>query len=219
MSKNVALIFFWVFLAAHCINPTNERLLLERDITIALGGHDFSKPIEVGRTYVGVESIHLHDTWNPSTPEFDGDIAVIKLAESMKSSYYIRPVCLATEKQSYLINGIVVGWGVYDDNIRKLNVPRKVNIPIVKDRECFKKDKTLAEAIWDEAFCAGREGAGICEGDSGSGFYVENDGKFYLRGIVSSSVMRECSQTHMGLYSDVSKYLKFLGKVKINNEK
>lgn len=71
----------------------------------------------------------------------------------------------------------------------------------------------LTQIDWDEAFCAGREGAGVCKGDSGSGFYLNENGKFYLRGIVSSSVVRSCSEANLALYSDVFWYLDFIEKV------
>lgn len=124
-------------------------------------------------------------------------------------------MCLVTDQTSQINDGVVTGWGVFNDLSAHSKLPRKVELPIVSDRECFRKDNLLARVIWDEAFCAGREGAGVCKGDSGSGFYVESAGKFYLRGIVSSSIVRPCSQTHLAIYSDIYKYLNYLSAVGI----
>lgn len=74
----------------------------------------------------------------------------------------------------------------------------------------MKEDRGLVDLIWDKSFCAGRKGASVCLGDSGSGFYVKKNGTFYLRGIVSSAVKRSCSESNLVLYSDVIKYLDFI---------
>lgn len=66
---------------------------------------------------------------------------------------------------------------------------------------------------WPQSFCAEKRGVGICRGDSGSGFYVKNDEKVYLRGLVSSAVVRDCSQGNLALYSDVYEYLSFVRNV------
>lgn len=121
---------------------------------------------------------------NPATSDFDGDIAVVKLSDSITFNNYIRPVFLGSERISHTRNGIVAVWGYHDDSERISNLPRKVELPIVSDRECFRKDSFLSHPIWDEAFCAGKDGAGVCKGDSGSGFYIENNSILYLRGIV-----------------------------------
>lgn len=139
------------------------------------------------------------------------------MAESVAFSNYIRPVCLPTQETSEIVNGVVSGWGVFDDSNIPSNLPRKVELPIVSNLECFKKDEALVRIIWEEAFCAGREGSGVCKGDSGSGLYVEIFGRFYLRGIVSSSVARPCTQTNYAIYSDIYKYLNFLSKVNTYN--
>lgn len=203
-------------IAAHCIQQNSEEKLVERDLAVALGFHNISKWLEIGRILSGVKSIFIHDNWNPSTMDFDGDIAVIKLVESINFDNYIRPVCLiGDQKLSSKYYGIVAGWGYHDDNEKISNLPRKIEIPIVKDRECFRRDNILARIIWEEAFCAGKDGVGVCKGDSGSGFYVEIDGVFYLRGIVSSSVTRPYSQQGLSIFSDVYMYKEFIKKMSI----
>lgn len=157
--------------------------------------------------------MHIHDKWNPATKDYEGDIAVIQLTEKVKFNDYIRPVCLTNLEVFPGSSGVVMGWGFHNDREVVSDVPRKVQLPVLSDRECFKRDHALASIIWDEAFCAGKEGAGVCKGDSGSGFYTERDGKFYVSGIVSSSVARSCSNSNIALYSDVHKYSGFIEQV------
>lgn len=180
---------------------------------ILLGAHNISKFSESGRQSISVKSVHVHDKWNPATEDYDGDIAVLKLTETVKFNNYVRPVCLADFAVSPGISGAVIGWGYHSDKDAVSNVPRKIILPVLDDRECFKKDPLLTKIIWNEAFCAGKAGAGVCKGDSGSGFYVGRAGKIYLSGIVSSSITRACSLANFALYADVFKYSTFINQV------
>lgn len=203
-----------VISAAHCVSSKNERSISFKNLKIFLGLQDVSKDAEIGRQVANVSTIHIHDKWNTTTPDYDGDIAVIKLSDSITFNSYIRPVCLSSSQElSSERYGVIAGWGYYDDTEKTSHLPRQVELPIVEDRECFRKENQLANIIWNEAFCAGKDGVGVCRGDSGSGFYVEKNGIFYLRGILSSSSLKLCSQNNLAIYSDVLKYIKFIRRV------
>lgn len=107
----------------------------------------------------------------------------------------------------------MTGWGIHDDTNVNSDVPRKTEIPILIERECLKIDIGLLSVITDDVFCAGKTGAGVCKGDSGSGLYVQENGRFYLRGIVSSSTSKLCSESDVALYSDILKNLNFISQV------
>lgn len=201
------------FQAAHCTRTDADTSLLARDLTILLGAHNISRKVETGRQYVSVKAIHIHDKWNPATTDYEGDVAVIELTENVRFNNYIRPICIAKTAISAGSSGMVTGWGYHNDAEIISEVLRKVQLPVLSLRECFRNDVGLANIIWDEAFCAGKEGAGVCKGDSGSGFFVERDGKVHIAGIVSSSVARSCSKANIALYSDVHKYSGFIQKV------
>lgn len=187
---------------------------MPRDIAIFLGAHKIRQLVEPGKATFAVEEIHIHDNWNPHTAEYDGDIAVIKLTEKVFFNTYIRPVCLPNEQVLSIFNGTVVGWGVHDDTDITSNFPRKLEMSILDRFECVKKKPKLLPIFASTMFCAGKDEAGVCGGDSGSGFYVEQNGKFHLRGIVSASIITSCSSSNYALYSDVTKYLKFINKVR-----
>lgn len=202
--------------AAHCIKEKTGRTLLPRDIVVILGSHNIIKRIESGRVYEAVQSIKIHDKWNPKTIDFEGDIAILKLANRVTMNEFVRPICLANLQQSNISNGTVAGWGVHDDTDIPSDIPRKAEIPILSDRECLRKNQALSPIFSDDLFCAGKTNSGVCKGDSGSGFYVQMDGKFYLRGIVSSSTVTSCSQSNLALYSDVLKNIDFIREVRLN---
>lgn len=171
------------------------------------------RQIEPGRIYAAVTAIHFHDSWNPLTASFEGDIAILKLSGAVATNEFIRPVCIANIQTSVSREGTVVGWGVHDDSEVPSNFPRKIQIPILSDRDCFTRNPGLLKIFSDDLFCAGKVGAAVCKGDSGSGFYVENYGRFFLRGIVSSSIVTSCSQSNSALYSDILKNMDFIRKV------
>lgn len=175
-----------------------------------LGAHNIAKRIEPGRFNAVVKTIKVHDKWNPSTIDFEGDIAMLKLSNPVTSTEFINPVCIANWQTSSITNGVVSGWGVAGDTDVPSNVPRKTEIPILSNLDCLKKNPGLLSIFSDDLFCAGKAGSGVCKGDSGSGFYVEIAGKFYVRGIVSSSTNELCSRSVAALYSDVLKNSNFI---------
>lgn len=181
---------------------------------IVLGAHDFREQSEVGRINVGVKEVIMHPGWNPNERPYTHDIAVLKLLEPVPFSIYIRPVCLPTAELLDIQLGQTVGWGNFDRKETTSHIANKIDIDIISNLECFQKDTILSTIAWPESFCGGNEEGGVCQGDSGSGFYVKKAGKFYLRGIVSSSVVRECGESREALYTDVFEYLKFLSEVK-----
>lgn len=158
----------------------------------------------------------MHDNWNPSTTEFEGDIAILKLSGPVTLNELIMPVCIANSQTFSNLNGTVVGWGIYDDTNRPSEIPKKANIPILDDIDCLKMNPSLTKVISKDVFCAGRVGAGVCRGDSGSDYYVEQDGRFHVRGLVSSAVVKKCSESDSALYSDILKNLDFIQGVSLN---
>lgn len=195
--------------AAHCLTALHAR-----DITVVLGAHDLAKRFEPGRLSTPVESIHIHDKWNPSTNDYEGDIAILELTSKVTINRFVTPVCLANFEKVSILNGTVVGWGRNDDLREHSDIPRRFEVPILTDRHCTKWEPRLAKFFTDDVFCAGQRGAGVCEGDSGSGFYIQQDGTFYLRGIVSSAIRSSCNETTVAFYSDILKNLDFIRKVK-----
>lgn len=188
--------------------------MLPRDIVVLLGAHRIDKRGEPGQSFHSAKTIHIHENWNPGTKDFDGDIALIKLTEKTTFNSFIRPICLPTLAISDIVNGTVVGWGAYNDYGVHSNYPRKIDIQILDPRDCIRRNRGLSVIFGKQMFCAGAEGTGVCGGDSGSGYYVKVDGVYFLRGIVSSSVVSKCSDANYALYSDVLENLEFIRKVR-----
>lgn len=160
---------------------------------------------------VNVSSYHIHGSRDKLSESFRGDVAVVKLEEKIEFNEFIKPICLPTDeilKENY---GTVNQWR-YHNNTNILS-GILVKIPIVENALCFKMNNGLVKSAWPESFCAGKIDEGVCEGDSGSGFYVEINRKFYLRGIVSASATADCSKSSVALFTDVIMYTEFIEQV------
>lgn len=171
---------------------------------VVLGAHDLRQ----NNTLHDVKKIIIHPDWDPSETYFTGDISLILLKNSIEFNNFIQPVCLP--KRDFNDNtGVLVGWGLKND-LELSNIARKVNLPILSLSQCIRADYRLSLVYWEESFCAGKKSLGACEGDSGSGLYIRKNGKFYLIGIVSSTVVDSCTETNIAVYSKVYEYQRFI---------
>lgn len=132
---------------------------------VILGAHDFTDQFEEGRVSSGVKESKIHDSWNPSVIEFGGDVAILKLSNLVTFSEYIRPVCMPDVKITQISIGILAGWGYYDNSGTVSSEPRKVELDIISDGQCFREDQRLVAISTNEMFCAGRRGVAVCPGD------------------------------------------------------
>lgn len=108
------------------MQTSTERIRLPKQVTVVLGAHDLENSAEVGRYNAGVKKITLHDDYNPATDDYDGDIAIITLAQKISFfNNFIRPVCLPTIEDVDLNLGEVAGWGITDDSEMPSNIPKK----------------------------------------------------------------------------------------------
>lgn len=88
-------------------------------------------------------------------------------------------------------------------------VPRKTSMPVVAQDTCLRSHADFRNLTSEMTFCAGnRDGSGPCNGDSGAGFMVKKEGRWYLRGVVSTAIKKEdfsCDLNEFVVFSDVGK--------------
>lgn len=188
------------------------------NLVVILGAHDLSKTHENGRITINVDEIILHPKWNSKElARYNDDIAIVKLSENVIFSEFIRPICITSQLTSFG-EGKVVGWGVSKNFGKFENISRVVELPIIKLDRCLLENYLLAPIAWKESFCAGRFGAGVCSGDSGSSLFVEINGKYFLKGFVSSTLSVPCSEINMTIFTEVSSYYNFIMSELENDE-
>jgi len=210
------------FLAAHCIHEKKSiEQLAAGNLVILLGVHDLDNSIEIGRASHAVYSINIHQDWNTLTQSFDSDIAVLVLERDVTFNEHIQPICLVipNSNTASIVTGSVVGYGKSEDESKlHENIPKILATPIHSNQDCFNNNEGLALISSGRTFCGGTgTGVGVCTGDSGSGLIVTDGNAFYLRGIVSSSLLnakRGCDVDTYAVFTDVTKFVDWINGIK-----
>lgn len=185
---------------------------------VLLGVYDLNNPYEIGRSVFLVQTINMHPDWNPQIKSFDADIAVMVLEYQVTFGYYIQPICLPSVNIVAIRNGFVVGYGKSEDTTKiHENIPKIIVTPIHENADCFLKNHFLATLSSRRTFCGGTgTGIGVCNGDSGSGFIVNDGNAFYLRAVVSSSLrggQYGCDVYTYSVFTDVTKYIDWINGI------
>ena len=190
------------------------------EFAVLLGSHDLKKFIEIGRTPYAVQRIIVHPDWNPLTEAYDADIAVLVLEREVTFNEHIQPVCLVTPKSNIavLATGVVVGYGKSEDETKRHeNIPKILDTPIHTNENCFLDHHALLKISSRRTFCGGTgTGIGVCRGDSGGGLFVKYGSAYYIRGIVSSSIIGGpygCDVDVYSVFTDVTKYIDWINGV------
>lgn len=204
------------FSAAHCMQPKYGETVFDKfepsEIVAFFGAHNLSYVNETGRISLSPQKIHVHNQWDPNLRSYDADIALLVFESGkINSSHLIQPICLWSSRNVLATTeGTVVGWGKSEDlGKTHENVPKKIQVPMFTNEECFLETHELARISSKRTFCAGfTNGTGVCIGDSGSGFFVKFEDFYYLRGIVSSSLVTPmgCDVTKYAIYTNVLKF-------------
>lgn len=159
----------------------------------------------------------VHPDYQPLSS--DADIAVIALSERVEFTKFVRPVCLweGPDRLKEVVGrtGTVVGWGKDETGDFMTEVPKMVTLPVVSQEECIRSKYSFREITSERTFCAGfRNGTGPCNGDSGSGFVLKRGERWFLRGVVSTSLLdqelKTCDLNHYVVFTDASKFLDWI---------
>jgi len=226
-----------VLTAAHCIwDKGQPAKMLANDVIVKLGAYDLADPYESHTFITTPAEIIIHKRWNASSDRFNDDIAVILLDENISYSKFIKPICIADiEEVREATQGLAVGWGKSEDETNDIeSIPRQAQLPITGDGPCYRETIELARIAAKNSFCAGSMKSRVCigklitvhrldkiihesflsAGDSGNGFFIFHNGRYYLKGIVSASIVnpngRPCDATHHALFTEILKYLDWI---------
>ena len=189
----------------------NASILSTCDFSVLLGVHNMSNEDEEGRISLNVNAINIHPDWNVNVDSYDADIAVLELVEAVKFNQFIRPICIPDVESvvASASTGTVIGFGKTETGTIS-DVAKMLEIPIYGYKNCTKHSPDHQNLISHRTFCGGSaDGSGVCDGDSGSGVYVQYNSDYYLRGLVSSSfsnVVLQCDVNKVAIFTDVPKF-------------
>lgn len=189
-------------------------------VNIIVGMHNLNEALEVGRQTIAVNKIITHPLWNPSTTNYDGDIAILLVDEYLSFNSYIQPICMMKSNPEFPRTGTVVGFGK-SEAISKDHeeIAKSINLKIHKNEQCYRDFPELAKISSERTICGGNaDGSGVCLGDSGSGLYIIHNGKYYLRAIVSASIRGntyDCDVDKYAIFTDIYKFVDWLNEENI----
>lgn len=224
ISKNI------VITAAHCIRGRKGDVMNVNQIQLHIGQYNVEDLTESGMIIQRPRRIIPHPDyriWDTSAATSDADIAIIQLREQVKYSQFIRSACLWTGSSDLSEiagkQGLVAGWG-RDETGQATTTPNKVSLQPVTNEVCIKSNRNFEYIVSSRTFCAGaKDGTGPCNGDSGAGWLVKMaDGRWYLRGIVSSSLADPskdnlCDLRNYVVFTDCAKFMDWIKKYTMNS--
>lgn len=180
-------------------------------------------PYETEKIALSPRRIDIHDDWNPFNTNYDADIAILEFEEGKivlnGQSAYIQPICLwGSEAAKFAGKGTVTGWGKSEDETKiHENLPKKLEVEIQTNEDCFLSTDSLLQLSSKRTFCAGlQNGSGVCFGDSGSGLFVNVKGVSYSKGIVSSSLLtatKSCDVSRNAIYTNVFAFREWIDEI------
>ncbi|CAG9797990.1 unnamed protein product [Chironomus riparius] len=205
-----------VVTAAHCMQDKGQKYpLTPNEFVVKLGRYDLSQFYERDAVDAYALDIFIHPNWKFFTREYDSDIAIIKLSAPVRFSTVISPVCLWKSNDPLSVSaGKIVGYGRSESNTVHEMIPRELDMKIISNEGCFLKDPKFAFISSSKTFCAGRdEYSAACRGDSGNGFFVNVNDRWYLRGIISASFIHmnnTCDTSSNTLFTNILKFSKWI---------
>ncbi len=197
-----------VLTAAHCLTSA-----IDNQIRVIAGLHERQNK-NTGRTQnLGVSRIFIHEQYN--TASQTNDIAILRLSQPVQLNNYVNLICLPGPDPQESAAVTVAGWGTTYKNSPLAASLRQVTIKVANNQ---------ASAAYPAYFNIQRQiGAGLpyvggkdsCQGDSGGPLMYNNNGQWYLSGVVSFGT--ECALANFpGVYTRTSAYLSWI-QSKINS--
>lgn len=223
----------FVVTAAHCLNGSSYNIhgplkavrlaeyntLANPDCVFMSSNEDCNNDT----INVGVKAFKIHPDYDQNDPQQYHDIGLIELAEAVKYSDFLQPICLPDVTSSINFNDgkkrtfHVCGWGRtnFFHNLPRILSPVKLKarLPFVKPSVCNNAYKDQNLRLGPGQICAGgRRREDSCAGDSGSPlmYYDKNYEDWVLIGIVSQGPSDCGQQDKPGIYTNVEYYLDWI---------
>lgn len=187
---------------------------------VVLGAKNLETFNEVGRVMFGVDTIYIHQNWNPYAAKNDADVAVLMLSEEVTFSNFIQPACIARIPKSMtdINDGEIIQFKKSEISSSHNYGLARINTQIQKPEDCFNKFPQLLGISSFRTICVGNSnGTSECTGNKGAGLTVVNNGRHFLRGIASTSFYtaeNQCDTEAFTIFTDMRFYFSFVKNAK-----
>jgi hypothetical protein len=197
--------------AAHCIHDDITTFYAQP------GRFNFANSRETGWVNRSIVDAFMHDDYNEGAADYKskGDIAIFVMNEAVEFTPLVQPACLPLAGTNTTnVEGTTVGHGNYNDTTKYENTPKHGQMRTISEYECLHRGGRYSNIVSRSSFCAQGEGVAPCSGDSGGGFFVLNEEKYEVYGVVSQALnSKKCRATDYSVYVDVPKYIQWINEV------
>ncbi|KAK6978737.1 hypothetical protein BgiMline_019672 [Biomphalaria glabrata] len=184
----------WVLTAAHCVEGSFYGDI--RNWRVVLADYDLDT-VSGNEIYRDVVRIISHPDY-VRTSNFPNDIALLELDTPVDlTSGEVQTACLP-EKTLPLGSGTqcwISGWGETRGSGGAENMMNEVPVDIVPLQECQQMWGKVNIDVLETQVCLGYGETGACYGDSGGPLMCEDQGRFYVAGVMSW-LINNCSATN-----------------------
>ncbi|KAF5286418.1 hypothetical protein FQR65_LT12599 [Abscondita terminalis] len=196
----------YVITSGVCLKTKNQNLQ-----SVVLGAHELGTGPHV--VEVGVEDKIVHGEFSKGKKQYDHDIALIRLNQTVKYSDYIKPICLPTYDSTIARPDEIVtisGWGkgVGGESIKTKKVVLRRVIPNTECQLSYSKHNIT---ITDYHLCTDTlkdHKAYTCAGDGGGPIMFLHENQWYLEGIISFG--STCGHDFPDVNTNIPKYVKWI---------
>ncbi|XP_045151940.1 complement C1r subcomponent [Echinops telfairi] len=204
----------WILTAAHTLYPKDHSAQGNASVDVFLGHTSVEEIMKLGNHPIRRVSIHP-DYRQDESNNFEGDIALLELENSVTLGPNLLPICLPDNDTFYDtgLMGYVSGFGITEERI--VSHLRFVRLPVARREACEKwlQGKQRNDVFSQSMFCAGDPSLkqDSCQGDSGGVFAVRdpNSDRWVATGIVSWGI--GCSRGY-GFYTKLLSYVDWIKK-------
>lgn len=184
-----------------------------KKLEVVLGAHNLTDQSENDRKISKVKEIIIQHMWDHKAISFDYDIALIRLNEKVQFDEFISPIEIKSnigEKEF----GKNAGWvkrSEAGDDGTLADVATIAELRTIENDECIEKNRNLTQILGENSFCAKITSQDSCPSDTGSSFYfVDNDGKKYLKGMITLPIGQKCTENEVAVILDITEYDYFI---------
>ena len=180
-----------VLTAGHCVkNLAGVGFHSENLILVKLGSND--RKSREGKL-MAVSKIIPHPDYDSSTST-GPDFAILKLTRPVRLSKSINTVCFPTHSREHYLGKTVSvsGWGKTSVNGSGTRLLKTVNAKVIGPERCQSFYKSGIHQTYQT--CIEKyNNEGVCKGDSGGAYTVEENGRRTAIGVVSKVSLDDCS--------------------------
>ena len=135
-------------IAAHCFESIKPE-----DITAIFGRLNITNDTEHEWSRKNISAIKSHKNFGKDGLA-DSDIAVLILAEEVKFTMFIQPICLPTNIQKNFTEGTIVGYGKVNESSKIQEIPLHAVLQTIDLNTCNSSNNNADAVLSPNNFCA-----------------------------------------------------------------